>query len=443
MDITKAIQDAVESVNGSATFDEKEIVDEVVTATTRMILPAGHAFYVEKPEQIGSSQHLTWQQTLATMFMNYDMLQNNGVAREKAIMISAIRASLIANGAYLVNPKDPQVPYGCYRAEIFRMDPPDFVREWLEGHKVKRDVKRTTKTDVPKDAPTKTDEKIPEVKAEPRIDHEYMTIPKDNSHFIDMLSRIDWEEVKKLTKYLPIFGHLAFTKFEHHYISNEYFKESYAKLFKSLKLSTLEAKWNHADIIYPSIHWMGPFAMRQWCINLKTADKMPRPLAMRFPIAPAGTALITSTVAVLKAAGALPGFNAFYDVYAKQWGLITSAVDRIKQNPYAYHTRADLFDERSMEATLEEAKLAAAQLAPAAQAFINRFAQNTDLARIKAIQKHAEANIGLLKRYEAIFTGNATQARLDARTRPIRELLMGTKEAMTEQRGPIVEETTE
>jgi len=274
--------------------------------------------------------------------------------------------------------------------------------------------------------PTKPDEKHL-VKKRYLVKRGLMTMqtPAEHADFLTSYLALDQEEIQRMIKYLPIFAHMAFTKFEHHYIDNDYFKASYEKQFKSLKLNNLISTWNHANVIYPAIHWMGPYVMKQWCMNLIDRKLMPRPMLIKFPVIPAGTALICSTYAVLKAAAAIPGFNAFYEVYKIQWDSMTEAVRDIKKNPYAYHTRADLFGEQSLEADLAHSKDHAAALAPAAQAFINKYAANTDLARIMAIKKHAEANLGLMRRYETIFAGNATQARAEARHKTIYEMIKG------------------
>jgi len=251
-------------------------------------------------------------------------------------------------------------------------------------------------------------------------------VPPADANFGAALAADVPADIQKMVKYLPILAHMAFVKFGHHYIDNDYFRESYKKQFTSLQLTQLEATWNHADIIYNAVHWMGPYTMRKWCEKLRATGKMPRPLEIKFPLIPAGTALIASTVAVLKAAGALPGFSTYYDTMAIPWKACLDAVAAIKASPYQYHVRADLFGEISKEPELNVVKELASQLAPCAQAFINKYAAQTDLARIKAIKKYADNAIGLTKRFEAIFTGAAAQARAESRVKPLALLLAAT-----------------
>jgi len=420
VDLTSQIQAAIDAINGAATFDEKEIIDETIVETTYLILPYSGLYEAQQVENITKKRNIPKNDIITIVYMNYVHLIANGVAKDKAIKIALVRAGIVANGGYFPDENDVTKAAHTYRSEIKFLKDPDVVAPLTI---LFRDAEGNDKT------MTYSADLIATLKADKReytVSGITLVLPPEHTDFPSLMNAVQKETLTKMIKYLPILAHMAFVKFEHHYIDNAYFKESYAKQFKSLKMFTEEAGWNHADVIYPSVHWMGPYVMRKWCENLLAEDLMPRPLSIKFPLIPAGTALICSTVAVLNAAGAIPGFNAFYEVYATQWNLMTQAVHDIKLAPYKFHTRADLFDEDSAEDSLNPAKNAAAQLAPAAQAFINRYAQGTDLARIQAIKKHAQNNLGLLRRYEAIFAGNAVQARTAARVKPMRELIEGT-----------------
>jgi len=425
--LDKAIQEAIASINGAAQFDEKQIVDEVLTATTFCYVPDDLTVNVEDQRLVGEPLNLPSYYAVKLLYLNFSNLIAAGVDRPKAIKIAAVRAGIILNGGWLAANDDPTRAKYTYRDEIIpnalesgsRIDPEIIVRKNERNETIEEAWSSAAEKQL------KVDKAIYSLKGV-RI-----RVPTANADFLTLYTALNKDELNRMIKYLPIMAHMAFTKFEHHYINNAYFQASYEKHFKSLKLDALIPAWNHADIIYPAVHWMGPFAMRVWCANLMRAKRMPRALAVKFPLVPAGTALIASTVAVLKAAGALPGFKVFYEVYDDQWQALLAAVQLIKDNPYAYHTRADLFGETSLEPTLNDAKVAAMQLAPAAQAFINRYAQGTDLARIMALKKHAEGNIGLLRRFETIFQGNATQTRTQAREKSLRFLLEGVRESDT------------
>jgi len=430
-DITSQIQLAIDAINGAATFDEKEIIDETVTETTYLILPDSFTHGVDNDDGVAKPRRMDPLEIITIAYMNFVHLVTNGMSREKAIKVAMARAGIVANGGYYPTGSDSTKTMYTYRAEIRFQKRPIIARYTSVTYQ------RGTEAPVTEDL---TDDLTKTLRSEGlkyRLTGLEFNLPDGFGDFTTLIQTIPKDTLTKMIKYLPILAHMAFTKFEHHYIDNAYFKESYAKQFRSLKMTLEEPMWNHADVIYPAIHWMGPYAMRIWCKNLITEKLMPRPLGIKFPLIPAGTALICSTVAVLKAAGAIPGFNAFYEVYGIQWANMLAAVEKIRTTPYRYHTRSDLFGETNAEAELNPAKDAAAQLAPAAQAFINRYAQGTDLARIQAIKKHAEANLGLMRRYETIFSGNAVQARTAARIRPMRDLIEGTMSTPTNVTVPL------
>jgi len=428
LNIDQAIVSAIRDLNGAIDYDEKEIVDEDVSELSTLILYGQERFIVDKDEDVATTKDSHSMHHLALLYLNYIHLKTNGMTADKAMMVAAVRVSILASGGYYPDDQNPSIAQHCYKPEIRIIAEPRglFISAAREDDTKEQ---RTTEGDKPADTSSTATTTSTTTTRETSV-ITGMRVASTESDFLTRYNALDHTVVKRMAKYLPIMGHMAFTKFGHHYVNTPYFKTSYEKQFRSLQLATIEPVWNQCDIIYNAIHWMGPYTMKLWCQNLLEKKLMPRALAIKFPLIPAGTALIASTVAVLRAAGSIPGFDAFYKVYSKEWTVLNETVAKIKKDPYAHHVRYDLFDENDLESTLGEAKASAAVLAPAAQAFINKFAQGTDLARIQAIRKHAESNIGLLRRYEAIFAGNATQTRGEARTRPLRELILGTPTAM-------------
>jgi len=415
INLTEAIKDALAALNGSATFDEKHVVDETLVESTFLYLPTGYCLPAPTAADVTSPIPLPEYLQMRILYLNFRALILANIDRSKAIKIAAIRTGLVANGGYRIVEGNPgRTPY-TYRNEIRFAALPDGVTIAPTMMKVG--------DEQPKDF--NDDDAYAAIKAKRVVKFTDTRYVLENAYndIMTLFATLNSEEVSRMVKYLPIMAHMAFTKFEHHYINNQYFQESYAKHFRALKLDGAAVTWNHADIIYPAVHWMGPHTMMVWSMNLLENDLMPRALSIKFPLIPAGTALISSSQAVINAASALPGFKFFFEAYEDQWSTVQEALARIKEKPYAYHTRSDLFGLPSLEATLADAKLAAAQLAPIAQAFINKYAQGTDLARIQAIKKHAEANLGLLRRFEMIFVGNAAQARLAAKTQSLQKLL--------------------
>lgn len=419
-----AITSALDELNGTVDYNEKEIVDEVVTAKQLCLVLSDtyDNIRANNDNEVFTAKVMTQAEKVLTIFVNYRHLLENGVDKSDAMKISVIRVGLLANGALLPSSDNPIKMKYTYIPEVRIVDIPSDAKYLKSALTYKTDSdKDVTIDDTPKNRSDLSKKGI-DYKVIPAT----VSVPDKFREFNDELKLAMDKSIIPLVKYLPIFAHMAFTKFNHHYLNNDFFKTSYEKQFKSLQLNEYERSWNKQVVIYNAIHWMGPYAMKLWVDNIKTSGKMPRALEIKFPLIPAGTALIASTVAVLKAASALPGFSAFFQVFDDDWLTLTKSVALIKASPYQYHIRADLFGLRLEEEPLAKAKVSAVKLSPAAQAFINKYAMRTDMARIQSIDKHAKSNAGLLQMYEALFGAVQTKTKRDANTRPLEEIILGT-----------------
>lgn len=437
--LAQAILDSLKELNGSIDYDESAVVDEELRDINKLIIPDYDAddVSISSDAEVAVKVGFSDDTILRIIYLNFLHLTHHGMTQDMAIKVAAIRAGIVVSGGYYPSGENKRLSIHCKQEEIE-------IQAMPTGTTIFPEKICMQPEEVPKVFEGWSQGKQDQLEGENKpIIVQGVTVkgPASLATFLDLYKALDIKIVKKMVKYLPVMGHMAFTKFGHHYVSNSYFQESYRKQFRSLQLMNAEPIWNTPDLVYNAIHWMGPYVARQWCRNLISTSKMPRPLLLKFPLSPAGAALVTSTVAVLRAAGAIPGFDAFFELYKKEWSLLVETVALIKKNPYVYHVRADLFDETSLEAKLTEAKEAAAVLAPCAQAFINKFSAGTDLARIQAIKKYAHANIGLMRRYEAIFAGNAYQTRSEARKKHLRQLIMGA--ARPEVTEPLIEEENE
>lgn len=425
----------IQRINGAAEYNETKVVDEVPSALSSLYLPQDYAVHVNSAAKVAQAQDFPLHVVMQIVYLNWIALMRAKMSPQDAMLVARLRAGIIQNGGFWAKEPFDDHAMNTFLPEIFYVALP----EGVSIHPVKVTVQPPRSKDRP-------DEPVPTVDLDWDADQYYaalaagqvrgykgltMKLKSDENMFDTLYQSIEANGLALMVKYLPVFAHMAFTKFEHHYIDNQFFRDSYAKQFKSLKLEALAPVYNHARIIYNSVHWMGPRAMKEWSKNLLEGKRMARGAAIKFPLIPAGTAAIASCVAVLNAAKALPGFSAFFDVYKQDWETALQAVSMIKANPYAYHVRADLYGEESHEANLAPAKLAIQSLAPAAQAFVNKFCQGTDFARIQALKKYAEQNIGLLRRYETIFTGAQAQMRAAAKSISIAQLLTSAARAQT------------
>jgi len=225
----------------------------------------------------------------------------------------------------------------------------------------------------------------------------------------DLLLGEGKDDLVKLASLLPTFAAIEFQKTNHHYVDDDFYRESYKRHFKSAQLLALNDKWNKASIIYDAVHWLGPMNMEWWKQNLSADPRglLPRGIVIKARPAPAGTALCRTQIAVWKAIAVYPGGQELIDFYADYLKKMNELAAWIEEDRLAFHVYARLFNKTSR---LEDKEVvdhmsACGQLAAVAQAFIETIARGTDLARARALKKHAEQNIALFKIASAVFKG--------------------------------------
>jgi hypothetical protein len=244
-----------------------------------------------------------------------------------------------------------------------------------------------------------------------RIDAVYLPL-------VNRLKDADNEDFTKMVALLPTFAAIEFQKTNHHYVDDEFYKETYARHFKSAQLKELEPKWNRISIIYDAVHWLGPWNMEHYKENLRSnpSGLLPRGIAIKSRPAPAGTALCRTQVAVWKAIAVYPGGQQLINMYGSHIAKMNALADAIDKDRLSYHVYASLFNKLSKLELPEtiDAMSACGQLAAIAQAFIDTVAKGTDLARARALRKHAEQNIALFKLASAAFKGTLRKIEKEA-----------------------------
>lgn len=243
-----------------------------------------------------------------------------------------------------------------------------------------------------------------------------------SSFISDPNNKDTFDALATLSILAPVMATIQFVKTGHHYIDEVAYKNAYDRHFRSAVRSNIKDLVSYSTLFHTAIHWMGPNAMYHYSLTMKRYGASTDGLAIKLQVAPAGSAPITTSVAIFRAMRALPFWVDFYDVHGKYVDLITSASDKILSDPLSYHKRCDLFEKESLTNT-EEYKLAmeaATILSPFTQGFVNILASESPLAGQKTLIKRAEENFGILKIFEAALRRFLTNAR---RTTDIRHAL--------------------
>jgi len=228
----------------------------------------------------------------------------------------------------------------------------------------------------------------------------------------------DQATIKKLhalAQIAPVFMSEVFIKTGTHYVADPQaeWSNNYIKLFNSSLMSSYANIIPIPVLFHRAIHWIGPYTCRLAWANLKNTPALPLALKLRFDVAPAGTAIITTTAAILRS---LKNFS-FYDDIALAYGadtnLLSSYADYIRANSTKFFTMPEVFGVRGLNAVerdrLDRMKELAKKLCVVCQAYIEAVARNTALGKAKALKKYADEMPMQKKALVTWFKNYATQ----------------------------------
>jgi len=358
-------------LNGINSYVPSEVPDELLRGDKRMFVPTEIVAAIMAPDEasIARGDVLSNVEKARVALLNFRRLKASGVDSKDARKISWLRAGILTRTLGLTLKNENLFPTHSKRSEIV------VVRNFVES---------------PIDANGAIDNTIDDV----------------TELFVDDFSAGD---MASLCTLLPIFASIQFKKTNHHFVDSEDYKAAYRRHFSSALIEPLANDWALAKIIYAGVHWMGPFNMDMWCSAglEKHAKYLPRGIKLKLNIFPAGTAVIGTQLAVWNAIYSFPGTHPLFEMYKPQIDLLRKLAGDIKSDPLSYHVFAQLFGKVSKLDTPEfqDDMNKVVSLAAVAQAFIESIAQGTDLAKAKALKKHAEANIGVFTVAKAAFRG--------------------------------------
>jgi len=217
------------------------------------------------------------------------------------------------------------------------------------------------------------------------------------------------EVARKVAFLTPLIACHTFLTYGHHYLSGQSaaYLERYKKTFNSCLEGGLST-YLQADIqFHHLLHWVSPSRAREvWTAQL-TTSRIPEALRLRHQAAPAGTAIIMTTMAAIEAMKA----SGHYEELMKESGLNLDTANKVSKKILAdctkYHKIPNAFARPPLSAEeqseLEEAKKEAAAFSPVAQGYIDALFKGAALGEAQALKKHANDNPMLRKRSEHFF----------------------------------------
>jgi len=226
----------------------------------------------------------------------------------------------------------------------------------------------------------------------------------------DMATLRDQAAVLKTAAFLvPLVAEHVFRTMGHHFISTDAanYSARYSDTFRSCLMPDIPGILPPSVLYHSALHWVSPARSRAVLMAQLGQTQIPDALAIRANAAPAGTAILTTTTAILEAMAAVN----LDKLFAQHGGfnvdgmrMVTAVV---KSDPCKYHKAYFAYGVAAPQAheleTLEQMKAEAIKFAPFSQAFIEVYMRDAALGRAKALEKHAHGNPIQKKRAMTLF----------------------------------------
>lgn len=235
---------------------------------------------------------------------------------------------------------------------------------------------------------------------------------------------IDIEKCSKIAKLIPMAAELVFRTRGHHFITElaDEYKQAYGNILKACLASDIITYFPPNYLFHKLAHFVS--VSRAYDVIQSGVDtnytEVPRAIQIRAGATPAGTAVICSSVAVLAQMKNKFWWDELYKICKNDIDKIQEMNELIKSNPKKWHINNVAYRSPRLspgETTkLEKARVSASSLAPIVQAYItatvdsSRGTVKSSLVGIKAINKYAQTDAGLLRAMTSFFKRSFTLA---------------------------------
>jgi hypothetical protein len=216
-------------------------------------------------------------------------------------------------------------------------------------------------------------------------------------------------DAKKLALLLPLAAEHVFRTLGHHFLTAMAadYTDKYNRFFAACVMANL-ASYLPPDLLYHRVaHWVPLDRALSVTRDAGQRLRLPNAVVIRSTSGPAGTALITTSEAVLHALAQTGLRDALIDASGIEVKVITEMATLVRENPGKYHTIPTAYGHGVLstddQVALDAAKEIAIQIAPILQGFLDSLPRNSDLPQAKALAKHADTNPLLRKRAKVYF----------------------------------------
>jgi len=232
----------------------------------------------------------------------------------------------------------------------------------------------------------------------------FSTFHKDKREIADAL-----ESARTSAFLIPFMNEYVFRTTGHHFLTGliDDYDRKYQSLCSACLAPDLTRKLRSAELWHKAMHWVSPERTRAVIEAQSDTARLPHAISLRKDAAPAGTAIVTTTCAVIEALESCNWANEVERAGNFDFQLIKDATKRIKDDVTKYHTAYFAYGvagpSAAEKAFLETAVTEAQKFAPVAQGFVDAMYTDSSLGRAKALRKHADASPVLMRRATRVF----------------------------------------
>lgn len=208
---------------------------------------------------------------------------------------------------------------------------------------------------------------------------------------------------------IPFMAEQVFRTTGHHYLTGaaDEYERKYQAMCNACLVPDMTRSLRASELWHWAMHWVSPRVAREALVALSGTPRLPNAIAIRANAAPAGTAIITTTDAVILAMESCNWAKEVKEHGGYDFDLIHATTKAIKADVTRYHNTYFAYGATQLTAdeadTLAKAVSEAQKFAPIAQGFIDAMYSDSSLARAKALRKHADGAPGLYRRAVRVF----------------------------------------
>jgi len=206
------------------------------------------------------------------------------------------------------------------------------------------------------------------------------------------------EQARAAAYLIPLVAEHTFRTYGHHYLSGQAaeYQQRYRDTLRSCLREDITTLLSAPNLYHHVLHWVSPARAYNVLVAQIRAHKVPDALVIRADAPPAGTALITTTVAVLEAMKSAGIYDEVDEHFPGDLDLVISMAKKIRSDVRKWHKSYFAYgvagpSQQELE-EMEAAKSVAISFAPYAQGFIDGTLQRAALGRARALKKYADLN---------------------------------------------------